>query len=113
MNQMQSPRRQVAVERKINEIDVNDKRVRILGVTISSTSEFVKIDDGTGVINVKVESPLEERKRYRIIGQVYKQPDNKLIINAEIVQDMDKLDMDLYQKVLNIKKKSGSTNLND
>ncbi len=106
---MQSPRRQVAIEKKINEINENDKKVRILGVNISSTPEFAKIDDGTGVITVKIEYPLEERKRYRIIGQVSKQADNKFLIDAEIVQPMDKLNIDLYQKVLEIKRKS-STN---
>ncbi|NVM01613.1 MAG: hypothetical protein HWN67_04725 [Candidatus Helarchaeota archaeon] len=107
---MRSPRRHVAIEIKINEINENDKRVRILGVNISSTQDFAKIDDGTGVINVKIEFPLEERKRYRIIGQVSKQSDKKFVIIAEIVQLMDKLDMDLYQKVFEIKRKSKSTN---
>lgn len=110
---MEKPKRLISIERKISEIDVNDKKIRILGVVISSKPEIAIIDDGTGTINVRTENPLEERKRYRIIGQVFQKGDNKFEMIAEIIQDMENLNMDLYQKVEQVKRKLKSTNLND
>ncbi|MHA1377256.1 MAG: hypothetical protein ACTSRG_02630 [Candidatus Helarchaeota archaeon] len=107
---MENPKRLIAIEKKINEINEKDRKVRILGTIISSNPDFAVIDDGTGTMTVRTENPLEERKRYRIIGQIYKKADNKLVMNAEIIQDMEKLNIDLYKKVEKIKLKLKSSN---
>ncbi|MHA1300383.1 MAG: hypothetical protein ACTSO9_13270 [Candidatus Helarchaeota archaeon] len=107
---MERSKRLVAYERKINEINENDKKIRILGIVVSSTPEIATIDDGTGVISVRTEKQLTEHGRYRIIGQVFKKGDNKFEMHAEIIQDMKKLNMDLYQKIDEIKRKLKSTN---
>lgn len=107
---MQYPKRLVAKERKIKELTENDQKVRILGIVVNSTPNSAILDDGTGVIQIRVEQPLKEKGRYRIIGQVYKKEQNKFEIVAEIIQNMDKLDIQLYQKVNEIKKEFDSTN---
>jgi hypothetical protein len=106
----QAQKRRPAIERKINEISENDRRVRILGIVVSTAENLVVMDDGTGLIPVRVEETLREKGKYRIIGQVNKVAENKLEIVAEIVQDMRNLDMELYQKVIKIKRKFKSSN---
>ena len=107
---MDRPKRLIAFDKKVEELSEMDKKVRILGIVISSTPDLAIVDDGTGTIAVRTADPLEEGSRYRIIGQIFRIAENKYELNAEIVQDMGKLNIDLYQKVEGIKRKLEPTN---
>lgn len=95
-----SPRRQAAFEKKISEISKDDVRVRLLGLVIDKKGSTIVLDDGTGSINVMFAEPVETEanKRVRVFGKVM--PAEKgFEIQGEILQDMSKVDFDLYKKV--------------
>ena len=107
---MDKPKRLVAYNKKVQELTENDKKVRIIGIVVSSTPDLAILDDGSGTIAVRTSDPLKEGSKYRIIGQVFRISENKFELNAEIIQDMEKLDMNLLQKVEEIRKKYKPTN---
>ena len=83
--------------------DISDElRISVVGTVIKGgESEFI-LDDGTGQLtvitseNVKV----KERDIVRVIGKIYGQT-----VEAEIVQKMDDLNMQLYVKMYELRKR--------
>ncbi|MEM1657491.1 MAG: OB-fold nucleic acid binding domain-containing protein [Candidatus Jordarchaeales archaeon] len=97
-----------AVPKDIKDISPSDGLVRVIGVVVESTPGYILIDDGTGVIRVALtgDTPTPEiGKVVRIFGSVAKNSRGDTYINAEIVQDMSVLDLGLYRRVKNIKKR--------
>ena len=96
-----------AEERWINEISENDikKRIRVLGVIIESSPEgdFVILDDGTGQIHVQSVKPISftTGDHIRVLGILRSQNS----IDAVIFQDMKMLDMELYKRVQDVKRR--------
>ncbi len=103
---MEKAQRQPGIEKAISEINENDYRVRILGTVISYDEEncMCVIDDGTGKAvaffeNLESLDSLELGKLTRIIGKVKKDSqDPEIGIDAEIVQDMNMIDLDLLKR---------------
>ncbi len=84
-----------------------DRVVRIMGVVVESASNHIVVDDGTGIIRVipSGEVPVPEvGKIVRVFGSVSQNGKGSIYINAEIVQDMSSLDLELYSKVKKVKK---------
>ncbi|MHA1650528.1 MAG: OB-fold nucleic acid binding domain-containing protein [Candidatus Helarchaeota archaeon] len=110
-------RRRPAQERRINELSDRDlqNRVRILGsvVDIKSIQDQEQeqicaiLDDGTGRIQVIINHPitLQPGDQIRIFGILSRTEENEYIINAEIIQDMSALDIELYKRVQDVKRK--------
>ena len=98
---MERMRRQPAVERSIKDLRDSDTIVRILGTAIEIREGDFTLDDGEGQITVitdpDVLSLFKEGQRVRVIGRIFKDPEP--VLQGEIVQDMSKLDLDLYGKV--------------
>ena len=94
-------KRQPAVERRIKDIRDSDTMVRILGTALEVREGDFILDDGEDQIAViadpeKVGS-LNEGQRVRVIGRIFKDPEP--VLQGEVIQDMGKLDLDLYRKV--------------
>jgi len=105
-------RRRPGVEKKIAEIDENDYRVRVTGVVVDKNGSdlLAMIDDGSGRIKALFSrkedfEQAEEEKLVRVIGKVIKE--EELALDVEIIQDMQDLDTELYDKVKEIEKKGG------
>lgn len=97
-----------AVPKDIKDISPSDGVVRVLGVVVESTPGYILLDDGTGVIRVSLtgDTPTPEiGKVVRVFGSVARNSRGDTYINAEIVQDMSALDLGLYRRVKNIKKR--------
>jgi RPA family protein len=104
---MEKARRRPGVEKTISEINASDFRVRILGTVVSRDDEkhLCVIDDGTGKAvaffeNSENFSNVEAGKLMRIIGKVRENQDEARghEIDAEIVQDMNKIDLELMKR---------------
>ncbi len=97
-------KRMSAIEKKISGITEKDIRVSITGAVVDSQDEMLIIDDGSGKIKVSFNSPpnLAEPKIVRVIGRVMPF-ENGLEIQGEILQDMSKLDIDVFKKLSSIK----------
>jgi len=101
---MERKRRLPSVERYIKDISEEDFRVRILGmvVDVNKDNYSVMLDDGTGRAVVQFVDPelfnsIKGGMPIRVIGKVV--PGEDKIIDAEVVQDMSKLDFGLYNQV--------------
>ncbi|HLD57724.1 MAG TPA: replication protein RepA [archaeon] len=91
-------RRLPAIERKISEIQQQDIRVRLLGTVIDKQENSFVLDDSTGQVKVSTQSTHEENKIIRVIGKVIAL-ESGFEIQAEIIQDMGGLDLDLFKRV--------------
>jgi RNase P/RNase MRP subunit p29 len=91
----------VAVEKKIKEINAEkDGKVRILGTIVSKEQNSLIIDDGTGTVRVFTQTDtnqFKDKQLVRVIGRVLPNADN-FDIQGEIIQNMENLDVDLYNK---------------
>ncbi len=75
--------------------------VRILGTALELREGCFTLDDGEGQIQVMADpeklSSIREGQRVRVIGRIFKDPE--AVLQGEIIQDMDKLDLDLHRSV--------------
>ncbi len=106
-------RRAPALEKSIKDISGEDYRVKVLGVVVDrdEARNSALVDDGTGTVQALFPDPealagLEEGKLVRVIGKV--RVGEGIEIEAEAVQDMSKLDRELYEKVMALSEESGS-----
>lgn len=103
---MPANKRAPARPKKIDEIDPRqDIRVRINATVIEKGNDSVVVDDGSGKTEVFLDNEviegLEEKKMVRIIGRVLPTPDS-FEVQGEIVQSLKDVDMELYEKVMEI-----------
>ena len=91
--------------RRINELSETDYRVRVIGTVVSVSSDEQILDDGSGTINLRTDQKLEMRTLIRAIGRVFRKDDGTFELNAEIIQDMKGLDIELFNKVRELRKK--------
>jgi uncharacterized protein YdeI (BOF family) len=94
-------RRIPAVIRRIEDIS-DEPRISVVGTVIKSgEAEFI-LDDGTGQLTVITTEDVEvaEKDIVRVIGKVYGKT-----LEAEIVRTMDDLNMQLYIKMYELRKK--------
>jgi uncharacterized protein YdeI (BOF family) len=99
-----SRRRMPSVERRISEIRPGDMRVRLVGTVVDRQENRIVLDDGSGRVNVSFGfSPQANPKQFvRVFGRVI-ETGNGLEVDGEIVQNMEKLDKDLYKKINSLK----------
>ncbi|MFN4132747.1 MAG: hypothetical protein ACK4GQ_00015 [Candidatus Hadarchaeales archaeon] len=92
-----------AVPKKISEITASSGRVRVFGVVIAKTDGELEITDGSGEMVVVFDDPgvirdVEVGSRVRIFG-VPLVTEGGVELQGEIIQRMDGLKIELYEKV--------------
>lgn len=99
----QQQRRAPARPKNIEDIEPqSDIRVRIIGTVLSKDQDSIKIDDGTGSVETFLDEEdleeIEDSERVRVFGRVLPTPDS-FEIQGEIVQSLEGLDPELYDRV--------------
>ncbi len=98
-----SPEEVCAAEKRISEISGGDPWVSVIGTVINrspSESSFV-LDDGTGQIGVRVSRIPELGSLVRVIARTFA-ADEKVSLDALIVQDFSCFDVELYRRILEL-----------
>jgi uncharacterized protein YdeI (BOF family) len=99
---------QYAKQRIVKDISVEDKRVQVTGYIKTQIDENnILLNDKTGEIKINIGSLedfiFKEGDLINIIGDVEIKITGEKLINANIVQDMNKLNFDYYMKLYQIK----------
>jgi aspartyl/asparaginyl-tRNA synthetase len=105
-------KRNVAIEKTISELTKDDIRVKVVGAVVEKdeSNYSILIDDGKANIRVLLSpelfSKVETGKLIRVIGIVVPplEEGENVELKAEIIQDFSKLNPELYEKYLNLKK---------
>lgn len=108
---MPSKKRSVGKEKKISNVSSDDTRAKLVGTITSKDddSSLLTLDDGEDQARVVTEEldsvDFEVGDKIRIIGLVRQSlsEEEDFEINAEIIQDASDLDMDIYNKYLDMK----------
>lgn len=92
-----------AKPRRISEIKTGDEQVMVVGLVVDKKESTMVLDDGSGRLNVLFEDPglvedIDVGSKVRVFGTPLNIADAHEL-HAEIIQKMDKLDLDLYKKV--------------
>lgn len=90
------------VPKQISEVSPTDSRVSVIGNIASASENSFILDDGTGRIEIVSDIPVERNKLVRVFCSVV---DEKL--KADIVQDVQGLDVELFKKVEEIYNRAG------
>ena len=92
-------RRMPAVDRQVSEIKPEDIRVKVTGTIVDVQGTRAVLDDGTGKLEMSLgELKAEPQKLVRVFGRVMAQ-EGGLELQAEILQDMSGLDLELMRKI--------------
>ncbi|MBI4020322.1 MAG: replication protein RepA [Candidatus Aenigmarchaeota archaeon] len=103
-------RRLPSVSRNVSGIKGEDIRVLLLGTVIEHDETMLVLDDGTGQISVtlpKEKPEIRPSMLIRVFGRVIPM-EGGFEIQGEIIQDMGKLDMELYRKIQNMEEKANA-----
>ena len=89
----------------IKDLNSDLNRVSLIGTIVSRNSELYSfmIDDGTGTVLVLVNDTekfkeIEDGQILRVLGRVWGET-NEIEIQADIIQDFSKIDIELFRKV--------------
>jgi len=96
-----------AKQRIIEDIKNTDERVQLTGYIKKIEENFITLDDKSGQIQVNisdVDFKFNINDLVNIIGNIELQSDGKYILQADIIQDMTKLNFKYYQKLYQLKK---------
>ncbi len=100
-----------AIEKQIKDIAVNDVSfIKVLGVVLEKRQNVALIDDGTGKAKIvafddAILSKVKVGDKVRIFGTVLPaEEEGEIQINASIIQNMNKLNMELRSEVERLKK---------
>jgi len=100
---------QYAKQRMVKDISVNDERIQITGYVKSWVSDNqIIINDKTGEIKVNITSiddfKFKENDLINVIGDLEFHSSGEKVLNADIIQDMNKLNFEYYRKLYQLKK---------
>ena len=97
-----------AKQRIIRDVKNEDERIQITGyVKDLVENDHIILEDKTGNIKVNIKNIdfiFKEKNLVKIIGNLMIKTDGEKIIDADIVQDMNKLNFDYYYKLYELKK---------
>lgn len=104
---------QYAKQRIVKDISNNDLRIQVTGYIRSQVDDDnIILDDKTGEVRVNKANidnfKFKQNDLINVIGDLEFHSDGEKIINAEIVQDMNKLNFDYYQKIYQMRKELDS-----
>lgn len=87
-------------ERTIKELSEKDIRVAVLGTVVNVNGDRLVLDDGTDSIEVLLppETKVDQNQLVRVIGRI-RSTEGALHIEAEAVQNMTGLDVNLYKSL--------------
>ncbi|MBI2084456.1 MAG: hypothetical protein HYT70_02490 [Candidatus Aenigmarchaeota archaeon] len=80
--------------KEISKVDSKDSRVCLIGKVVDSAGNSFVLDDGTGKIEIIYDGAIDANKLVRVFCSI---ADEKL--KADVVQDVEDLDMNLFKKV--------------
>jgi hypothetical protein len=103
MEELMRPRVKPARDRRISEIKLGDERVRVVGLVVDKRDAEFTLDDGSGQITVLFDDPalgegISVGSKVRVFGMPLSAGDVREL-RAEIVQKVDRLDLELYEEV--------------
>jgi len=92
-----------AIGRKISEIKIGDSRIGVVGLVVDRKEGELTLDDGSGQITVFFDDPalaagVGAGSKIRVFGTPLN-VGGKHELQAEIIQKVDKLDLELYEEV--------------
>lgn len=97
-------------QRIIQDIKNEDVQVQITGYVKDIEAEYIMLDDKSGEIKVIVKDIKDFDNNFKrndlinIFGDINLSMDGEKILNARIIQDMNKLNFKYYKKLYNIRK---------
>ena len=91
------PRRQPFKERFIKDLNVEDFKVALNGTIINKTDKSFFLDDGSGEILVTSDN-IPDYDYVRVFGRLVPYEEG-FELQAEIIQDLSKVDKELFRKV--------------
>jgi len=90
------------IPKQISEVSPKDSRVSITGNVVNAGENSFVLDDGTGKIEVISDIPVGRNKLVRVFCSVVEEK-----LKADIVQDVEGLDSNLFKKVKELYNSSG------
>lgn len=98
-----------AKQRIIRDIGIDDERIQVTGYLKSRINDdHIVLDDKTGEISVNIigidDFNFKENDLINVIGDLEFQSSGEKVINADIIQDMNKLNFEYYRKLYELKK---------
>jgi uncharacterized protein YdeI (BOF family) len=99
--------KQYAKSRIIKDITNNDDRIQITGYIKSIESEYIFLDDKTGEVRINIKDLAFNHKKndlINVIGNLIINTAGEKFIQADIIQDMNKLNFKYYMKLYELKK---------
>ncbi|MFX0038241.1 MAG: hypothetical protein ACFFCY_00850 [Promethearchaeota archaeon] len=100
---------QYAKQRMIKDISIEDERIQVTGyIKTRINDNQIVLDDKSGELIVNLISindfKFKENELINVIGDLEFQSSGEKLLNADIVQDMNKLNFEYYQKLYHLKK---------
>lgn len=97
-------KRIVAKERKINEIQQDDIRVKVLGRVIDKTDNIFIIDDGSAKAEVLYDQDIIKKDfkigdNLKLFARVLLSEPSNVQLQAEAIQNINDLNLDLYRRI--------------
>lgn len=102
-----------AKQRIIEDIKNSDERIQVTGYVKSIADDYFVLDDESDKIKVNIknlEFKYKEKDLINVIGDLSITVEGEKLINAEIIQDMNKLNFKYYQKLYQLKKELEESN---
>jgi len=98
---------EAAIWKTIRDLKPNDNRVRIIGRVIEAGENHIVIDDGTGVILIDTSNIAKEKISANVLvtGSVHQRSDNKIVIEADLINNIDYVNFEIYHKIYDLIKK--------
>jgi len=101
-----------AKQRIIEDIKNSDERIQVTGYIKNIEVDYFILNDKSDEIKVNIENfdfKSKEKDLINVIGDLIISVEGEKIINAEIIQDMNKLNFKYYQKLYQLKKELEET----
>ncbi|MFX0186519.1 MAG: hypothetical protein ACFE8A_02160 [Candidatus Hodarchaeota archaeon] len=99
---------QYAKQRIIRDVKNDDVRIQITGyIKNIIDDQYIVLDDKTGQIKANIEDVeynFKENDLINVIGNLIIITSGEKVLKADIIQDMNKLNFDYYQKLYELKK---------
>ena len=102
---------QYAKQRIIKDVRNDDIRIQITGYVKKLENDYIILNDPTGEMKVDITNALDfiqnikEKDLINVIGNLVINVDGEKAIQADIIQDMNKLNFNYYLKLYELKKK--------
>ena len=107
MMDQQQYKRKPAVERKINKVNQEDIRVKIIGRVIDKKENIFLLDDGTGTAEVMYDPEMIKKTfnindLIKLFARVLLSDGKDVQLQAEAIQNINDLNLDLYKRIMDV-----------